>query len=162
MASTETEGQCQSLGTHSDTSKYYSTFRAKNRRDGDEASEGSLLQGMGSLHPHHLQPPSAFAGGVCSVVLKRSGESQTELFLRCWELQCDCLTAAQRLISPASLDMKLTFTVDFHPVLSLYLTCVFWLPAWFLLRKSVKISSGFLDIFFRAKSWTPVPVHLIL
>lgn len=51
MAPTDTEGQCQSLGTHLDTSKY-GTFRAKSRRDGGEACEGSLLQGMGSLPPH--------------------------------------------------------------------------------------------------------------
>lgn len=113
MASTETEEQCQSLGTHLDTSKCYGTFRAKNRRDGGEheACEGSL-------HPHHLQSPSAFAGDICSVVLKRSGECWTELFLQRCELQCDCFTAAQSFIFPASLDMKLTFTVDFHPVLS--------------------------------------------
>lgn len=127
-----------------------------------KACEGSLLQGMGSLHRHHLESPSAFTGGICSVVLKRSGESWTELFLRCYKLQCDCFTAAQRFIFSASSDRKLAFTVDFRPVLSLYLTWIFWLPVWFLLRKSVKISRSFRDIFFRVKSWAPVPMHLIL
>lgn len=120
-----------------------------------------MLQGMGSLHCQHLQSPSAFPGGISSVAVRNEwGVLDRIVPVVLWAPMW--LLTVQRWSFSAVLDMKLTVSMGFHPVLSLSIACVVWLHVWLLLGKSVKISRTFVAFFLGLNNGRPVPVHSVL
>lgn len=115
---------------------------------------GVPVAGNGIPTPSWLTVSISFPGGICSVVLKISGESQTELFLWCWEFQCDCFTAAHwdsfSLLVWIWNSHSLWTFIQFYPCIWLL---YFGFLLGFCLETLWKFVAAFWIFFFRAKSW---------